>query len=75
MMLAGVPVPEHLMLEVAGLLRDGGFVATAELLEHAYDSELRVVALSITSREAILRVLDDPPDGLSELRGVLPAGA
>jgi len=29
--------------------------------------------LSITDREAILRVLDDPPHGLAELRGVLLA--
>jgi hypothetical protein len=31
----------------------------------------RVAALTITDREAILRVLEDCPDGLAELRGVL----
>jgi hypothetical protein len=71
MMLAGVDVPGNLVLELAGLLRDGGFMDTADTLEHAYDSERRIVALSIASREAILRVLDDPSEGLAELRGVL----
>lgn len=71
MMLAGVDVPDNLVLELTGFLRDGGFIDTAELLEHAHDSERRVVALSIPARVAILRVLDDLPDGLSELRGVL----
>jgi hypothetical protein len=31
----------------------------------------RFVALTIADREAILRVLEDCPDGLAELRGVL----
>ena len=31
----------------------------------------QVLALTIPEREAILRALDDPPDGLCELRGVL----
>ena len=71
MMLAGVHVPDNLVLELAGLLRDAEFRDTADLLEHAYDTECRLIALTIASREAILRVLDDPPDGLAELRGVL----
>ena len=37
------------------------------------DAEQALVALSIADREAILRVLDDPPTGLAELRGVLVA--
>ena len=36
-------------------------------------AEQALVALSIADREAILRVLDDPPAGLAELRGVLLA--
>jgi hypothetical protein len=40
-------------------------------LEDAYDGERRVVALTIAEREPILRVLEDCPDGLAELRGVL----
>jgi hypothetical protein len=31
-----------------------------------------VLALEIDGRELIIRPLDDPPDGLQELRGVLP---
>jgi hypothetical protein len=34
-------------------------------------SERRVAAPTIPEREAILRVLDDRPGGLGELRGVL----
>lgn len=33
--------------------------------------ETVIVALSIDDRERILQALDDPPDGLAELRGVL----
>ena len=29
------------------------------------------MALTIAEREQIIRALDDPPDGLAELRGVL----
>jgi hypothetical protein len=45
--------------------------APTETLEDAYDAERRVVALTIADREAVLRVLEDAPDGLAELRGVL----
>ena len=59
------------VLEIAGLLRDAGLDDTAEKLENAYDSETRVLALTIADREAILRALEDCPDGLAELSGVL----
>jgi hypothetical protein len=49
------------------LLCDAGFDDTAEWLEAAYDREAKIVALTITEREEIIRALDDPPDGLSEL--------
>ena len=71
MMLAGTPVPDPLVLELARLLRDAGLDVTAETLETAYDGEHKIVALTIEDREAIISVLDDPPDGLGELRGVL----
>lgn len=70
-MLAGIPVRDQDVLELARLLRDGGFDDTAETLEDAYDAECRVLALTIPDREAIVRTLADPPDGLAELRGVL----
>ena len=43
----------------------------AERLEHAYDHEARIVALDVTDREAILRVLEDAPEELLELRATL----
>ena len=44
---------------------------TATALRNALDRETVIVALSIDDPERILRVLDDPPYGLAELRGVL----
>jgi hypothetical protein len=71
MYLAGIPVPDRDVLELARLLREARFDDTAEWLEAAFDREARIVALTIPQREEILRALDDPPDGLAELRGVL----
>jgi hypothetical protein len=73
MMLAGFPVRDADVLELARLLREAGFDATAEWLEAAYDREAKIVALTIPEREEIIRALADPPDGLTELRGVLLA--
>ena len=70
-MLAGIPVDDRLVLELARRLHAAGFDDAAESLEGAYDGERRVVALTIAEREAILRVLEDCPDELAELRGVL----
>jgi len=67
MMLAGLPVRDQDVLEIARLVRDAGFDNTAERLENAYDAELKVLALTIADREAILRALDE----LAELRGTL----
>ncbi len=46
-------------------------VDTAERLERAYDRAARIVALDVPDREAILRVLEDCPDELLELRATL----
>lgn len=73
MMLAGTPVREADVLELARLIRDAGVDDTAARLEDAYDLETKVLALTIADREAILRTLEDPPEGLAELRGVLLA--
>lgn len=71
MTLAGVPVHDEDVLDLARLLHDAGFDDTAEVLVVALEAEQAVVALSIADREAIFRALDDPPDRLAELRGVL----
>ena len=71
MLLAGLQIPDRLVLELAQCLRTEGLTATAETLEVAYDNERGVVGLTISDREAILRALEQCPYGLSELRGVL----
>jgi hypothetical protein len=69
MMVAGLEVPDRLVPELARRLREAELEETAVVLEDAYDHETRLVALTITDREAILRVLEDAPDELAELRG------
>ena len=71
MRLAGIPVADRAILHLAANLREAELVATAELLEQAYDRETRIVALDIPDREAILRVLADCPEELLELRATL----
>jgi hypothetical protein len=70
MCIAGVPVQDE---DVARLLHDAGFDDTAEALVVAMEAEQDFVALSIQDREAILRSLDDPLQGLCQQRGVLLA--
>ena len=55
------------MRELAGLVDE----PTATVLRNAIERETVILALSIDDRECILHALDDPPDGLAELRGVL----
>ena len=71
MLLAGLEVPDRLVLELALCLRGSGLVESAETLEDAYDSQSGFVPLTISDREAILRALEECPFGLAELRGVL----
>jgi hypothetical protein len=71
MYVAGVRVRDEDVLDLARLLYDAGFDDAAEAIVDALETEEEIVGLSIQDREAILRTLDDPPDGLSQLRGVL----
>jgi len=71
MMLAGLSVPDRDVLELAALLRLARFDDVAEKVEVACDRETKVLALTIPEREAIIRALEDAPDGLAELRGLL----
>ena len=71
MWLAGIPVADRAVLQLAASLREAELVDTAERLERAYDREARIVALDIPDREAILRVLEDCPEELAELLATL----
>jgi hypothetical protein len=70
-MLAGIPVRDDDVLALVELLEHAGDLDTAATLRVAAEQERRMVALTVPDREAILSVLDDPPVGLAELRGVL----
>jgi len=71
MQLAGLPVRDQDVLELARLLRDAGVDDTAERLEDAYDAERRVLALTIPEREAILRALEDPREEERKLARII----
>lgn len=66
-MLAGVPVEGHLVRELILRVEE----PTSGQLEGALDAGRAAVALAVADRERILRALEDCPDGLAELRGVL----
>ena len=67
--LAGLPIQDALVLELAHLVDDE---ALAARLETAYGRMTRALVLTIDEREAVLDPIgDDPPAGLEELRGVL----
>ena len=68
---AGVSVRDEDVLDLFQRLLEAGFEDTADALAIALDAGQRLVALTVQDREAILRVLDEPPIGLAELRGVL----
>jgi hypothetical protein len=68
MHLAGVPLRDELILELARLVDDEALGAK---LEEAYGRMVRVLALEIHERETIIRALEAAPPGLEELRGVL----
>ena len=69
MQLAGVPVRKDLVKVLADLVDE----PTASLLRVAVERGTLIVALTVEDRERILRALEDCPDGLAELRGVLAA--
>ena len=68
MYLAGIPVPDDDVRELARLV-DG---PTKIVLEKALERETVIVALTVPDREMILRALDDPQtDAPAELRATL----
>ena len=71
MLLAGLEVPDRLVLDLVRCLRTMGFDDTASTLQDAYDETLGMVALDGADREAIQHALADCPFGLAELRSVM----
>jgi hypothetical protein len=69
--LAGVPVADKAVLQLARSLREAAELDTADKLERAWSAEDAEIALETDDRDAILRVLEDGPDELAELRDVL----
>ena len=70
--LAGVPVPDARVLELARRLADAELAATADKLDTALaPGNPGALALDVADREAILRVLEDGPAEFGELRAVL----
>ena len=74
MRLAGIPIPDCDVLELARLLGSTGQPDLAAKLEEAWESETTAFPLTVPERDTILRALDEPQtDALAELRGVLLA--
>ena len=71
MLLAGLEVPDRLVLDLALCLRTMGFDDTASTLEDAYDNRHTIVSLAEADRDAIQEALANCPYGLSELRSVM----
>ena len=71
MMLARLPVPDHAVEGLAELVRAAGADELADRLEVAIDDSVALLALTIDGRAIILDAFDDPPDWITELRGVL----
>ena len=70
-MLAGLPVPDDAVADLAQLVRFEGADDLAGRLERALAYDARLLALSLDERAVRLAVLEDPPAGLAELLAVL----
>jgi hypothetical protein len=72
MQLAGTAVTDRDVFELARVLREGGCSDVAKKLEKGLKLGTKILGLSITDRESILKALVEPTtDGLAALRGVL----
>jgi hypothetical protein len=69
LIVAGIPLTTELVHTLADLVDE----PAASSLRDALDADRIGIALTVTEREQILRALDDPPSGLTELRRVLLA--
>jgi hypothetical protein len=71
MRLAGIELTDESLLALVVRLRRADLDNQADRIVHALMSMQTEVTLTHPDRVAILTVLDDPPDGLAELRGAL----
>ena len=62
--------PDHALEDLAGLVRAAGADHLADRLNVAIGDGV-ALALTIDERAIILAALEDPPEGLAELRAVL----
>ena len=78
MWLAGIPIADQAVLQLATTLHDAELLDTAELLERAYDREARIVALDVhrprgspASARGVTRAAGDASPGarLAAVRG------
>ena len=67
LIVAGIPLTAELVKTLADLVDE----PAASSLRAALDTDRIGLALTMAEREQILRGLDDPPSGLTELRIVL----
>jgi uncharacterized protein (DUF1778 family) len=67
LIVAGIPLTAELVHTLADLVDE----PAASTLRTALDADRIGVALTLREREQVLRALDDPPSGLTELRRVL----
>lgn len=67
----GHPLDPAATADLAEIVRAVDAAALADRLEQALAGDVKLLALTIDERAVILDALDDPPDGLAELRGVL----
>ena len=68
---AGIRISREQTLELAAMLTRDGSDRTARVLLTAITEGHEFVALTMGDREAILAVLDRPPEGLVDLRTAL----
>lgn len=71
MQLAGINHTTSAALELITMLCAAGLLDTADTLATAWNHGDEVVGLTLDEREEVLRVLDEPPDRLCDLRTVL----
>lgn len=71
MWLAGIPVPDTAVVELIDRLHAAELDRHADHLQRTLGRGARIVALDESDRHAILRVLEDCPGELLELRATL----